>query len=624
MSFAATDQRDDQQVDEMAPDRRHHKRPVAAAAFGLIVLSLVIRAWWSADAWFVEDDFTWITGSRGHALDWGLMGQDVAGHLLPGCWALSWLITAIAPFERWPAVVVTVLLLALCAGLFWRLLRRLFGERPATLVPLVLYLSWAMSTTATIWWSAVVLWLPFQVALLCALLSHLRFLQTGRWRDAVLTAGSFAVGLFFFEKAMIIPVVLFAFTAMYGHSGRWGRRLGRTVGHHWRSWVLQASVGVAYLGLYVSTVPQVARGGASARDVLELARNLVVVAFGTEAVGGPWTWGPALTNASLAAPPRTAVWIAAEVCLAVILLSRFTGLRSSRAWVLLGGYLLVDVALLATARLSFIGPAIGLTDRYLSDVALVAALAVGLAFLPLTGAGAPPQATSPAPSTGPLRWLADRPIAAQVGAVLLVNVVALSSWISASALAANWKEPASQRYVAALRADLRAEDGPVDMFDATVPPGVVSPVIAPTNRLTVLAAALPEGARFPAWTRSFHMPDETGHLRPGVVSGFTSRPGPRKGCGWLAQQDGVDVPLTRAAWDWPWVVRVGYLASADTRATVTLGGKTVAVELERGLNDIYVAVTGAGDRVYLGGLADGVSVCVGDVVVGTPVPKPTP
>jgi hypothetical protein len=599
-------------------------RPVSATAIACITVFLVVRGWWSASAWFVDDDFTWIAGVQGQSLSWDILTRDVAGHLLPGCWALSWLVTAVAPFERWPVVVVTVALLAVCATLFWQLLRRLFGEKPGTLVPLVLYLSWAMTTTTTVWWSAVVLWLPLHIALLSALLCHLRYLRTGSLLAAAGTALSTASGLFFFEKAMVIPVVLAAFTAMYAHSGRWTTRLWRTVRAHWPTWLMQTAVGAGYLALYTTMVPSVARSAPSVPDILELARNVVVVAFGTQAVGGPWSWGPLVANVPLATPPVTAIWLAAEACVAILVVSWFSGLRSARAWTLLAGYLVIDVALLAAARMSFIGPSIGLADRYLSDVALVAALCVGLAFLPLDGPGAPPAAERPSPRRGPLRLLDTHPVAARVVVALVVNAVALSSWVSASTLAGHAAQPASQRYVEALRADLRAQDGPVDMFDATVPTEVVSPVIAPTNRLSVLAAALPEAPRFPRWTSSFSMPDSRGRLHPGQVSGFRGKPGPRDGCGWLAQADGVEVPLEEHAYDWPWVVRIGYLASADTPATVGLGGETVRVHLERGLNDLYVQVTGEGTAVRLAGLTGGVSVCIGDVVVGQPGPRTTP
>jgi len=58
------------------------------------------------------------------------------GHLQPGQFAIAWLVSRIAPLN-YTVAVFPVLLLTLAGGvLMWKFLVALFGDRPATLIPL--------------------------------------------------------------------------------------------------------------------------------------------------------------------------------------------------------------------------------------------------------------------------------------------------------------------------------------------------------------------------------------------------------------------------------------------------------------------------------------------------------
>ncbi len=76
--------------------------------------------------------------------------------------------------------------------------------------------------------------------------------------------------------------------------------------------------------------------------------------------------------------------------------------------------------------------------------------------------------------------------------------------------------------------------------------------------------------------------------------------------------------------DWPWSVRVGYIASTAGEVTVTLGSAERRVPLQKGLNQVVFQLTGKGDALGFHDLSPGTVLCVGDAQVGNPAPAPAP
>src|SRR5260221_7357364 len=88
-------------------------------------------------------------------------------------------------------------------------------ERPAILIPLGVYLLSPLTMPDLGIWSSAMESVPLQLATFMALSAHLRYVKSGPARH--LTAAGFflAFGLAFFEKGLVLHVLLFAVTAAY-------------------------------------------------------------------------------------------------------------------------------------------------------------------------------------------------------------------------------------------------------------------------------------------------------------------------------------------------------------------------------------------------------------------------
>src|SRR4051794_11497516 len=132
------------------------------AVHGVVTAILVNSSWW----W--QDDLNLMSIVAGRPLSARLLLQDYNGHLQPASWLMAWLTTHVAPYAWWPVVVVqTSVVVATDVALFL-LLRRLFGLRPAILVPLAAFCASVVPLTATVWWAAGMQWLPVTLSLVLA------------------------------------------------------------------------------------------------------------------------------------------------------------------------------------------------------------------------------------------------------------------------------------------------------------------------------------------------------------------------------------------------------------------------------------------------------------------------
>ena len=119
-------------------------------------------------------------------------------------------------------------------------------------------------------------------------------------------------------------------------------------------------------------------------DLLQLVWHMTGAAV-VGALGGPWRW-EWHEGGAWADTPTPLVALALLVVAAVAVLAVLRRRRAGWAWLLLAGYLGLQIVLVATSRAPVFGAEIGLAYRLQTDLVCVLALCLGLAFVPLLGA----------------------------------------------------------------------------------------------------------------------------------------------------------------------------------------------------------------------------------------------
>jgi hypothetical protein len=585
----------------------------------LVVVQVLWRSWAGFRSYYWQDDFIYLWQASHQPLTSAYLMQDYHGHLMPAQFLLVWLLTRLAPREHAMSVLVVLLIQVAASVLMWLLARRLFGARWAALVPLAVYLFSPLTLTSFLWWAAALQALPLQLAMIMACWAHVRHIETGRRAHAIGALGALVVGLAFWQKALLIVPVLLALT-LFLAPGHRPRQLLAAIRRRLGIWVAYVAVTAGYVALYLlHTSPDA--GSFTWRAVPELAKHSIVSTFLPGILGGPWVASAA--SGTLASPPPPAVtWICVQLVVLVIGLSvwRRRGVALA-AWSMLVGYLVLDVLLVAVSRLDFIGPIIGRDPRYTADAVVVAALCLGLAFVPVRGVAT----ESPAARSAPFRL--PRHVHAPAAVLVLLVIYANSAWITTTAQADAMRRDEARDWVRATERTVRDRPGQV-IFDGPVPEYVIASFFGDEARVSRALAAAPVNPLFDRPTDDLHMIDGLGAARPvDMRAAASATTGPVPNCGWAARGTApIDVPLDRAVPAGRWVVRIGYYTATATPIVVTVGVSGQRATLASGLHYLYVvseepqSVTGV--TVALGEAS--ATVCVTDVVMGVPWPRQEP
>lgn len=599
--------------------------PLALGAIVLIAAQLGLRAWVGYGGFFSLDDYVFYT----RAADQPLVSMDYLfesynAHLMPGSMVWVWLTTRAAPLSFAPVLTVSLLLQLAVDLAMVQLLRRLFGDRPAILVPFAAFLFGTLTLPGMVWWAAALNQLPQQLCTLLALLAQVRYARTGRIRDALLSIGAVALGLSFSERTALAMPLVFAVTWLFLVGGRPIRGLWVTVRRYWVVWAGYVVLGAGYAVAYAITVESPVRGGVTASEGIELIDVMLRRSLLPGVVGGPWRWEPIGWVDSLADPHPVAQLFAACVVVAVIAVTIARRRGAARGWCLAAGYIAVEIGLLLFTRVQDTGVvAIGAEYRYLTDLGVVVTLALGFATLPVTARvrGEPPVVLRPR-DRSVIDRLGSVPFDRRTVAVAAVLGLALSSTYSLVTYRDRWADNPGRQYFANARADLDRVDPTTVLYNGPVPSAVVWRLLWPATLPSRLLP--PTGAEFDVLQPGESTPrlydiGADGHLRRSTVSGIAAVQGPDGRCGWRVESTGVAVRLDTAAFAWDWIVQLRYSTRSDGGLVVNAGGTEVVVQLSEGDGVAYVAVSGAVSKVRLATTGTD-SVCVKDLTVGLPQP----
>jgi arabinofuranan 3-O-arabinosyltransferase len=582
--------------------RWRRQRPWVLVAHALIVLQLGWRAWGLSESFFWQDDFVYLhRASQGLSLEYLL--QDYNGQLMPGQFGLVWLVTSIAPMN-WPLAGALVLLLQLVASvLVLRLIRAVAGDGPLSLIAFAVYVVSPIVFTATIWWASALQTLPLQICLAWALLAHLRYLRGGSGRHVLSAVSAIVVGVLFWHQAILTGPALVAFTVLVAPilTGRQIRQLVRRSRAALLAYLTVAAAAAAGWLIFAEPRPsQVTPGEFGELLRVSVLETFVPALFGLMVGSEPF--------APLLAPGS---YVVVAVVSSLIVVGALVAAVRAAGWIavapvlLLCGYLVADIGLLAATGLDFIGPMIGRDPRYTAEAVVIAAVC-------LAGIGAAVRARRDR-----LRqdlWRARRPWAGAVVALVVVG-----SLVSTAAVVARLPMGATRDYIATAR-DTSALLSGIDLADGPVPEFVMSPLLLDEARSSVAVGALQDEFRFHRPTRDLRILDEFGRPRPVEVRRLagTEPAAEDDACPWPIRQRMAALPLDAPLPEGDWVVEVSYYSGAPTTGRLEIGTRSVDVEFLAGVHHLYLELpdTAVDAAVSVGELARGDAVCVTGVAVG--------
>ena len=268
----------------------------------MIVLQLAFRAWSLYPSWFFLDDYNLLNDADGQRLDFGYLLAPYNGHLMPGGRLLAWVVADSGPVNWGLAASFTLGLQATASAAALWMLTTLFGVRWATLAPLAVYLSSAVTVPAMIWWAAALNQVPLQTAFFLAVGAWVRYLRGRRIIWLVWTTCAVLFALLFYVKGVLIFPVLGFLTVAYFSSGSPYQRVMAVLRRDWRAGLVAASLIAGYLTYYFTQVEQIftSTGGSV---VAEIADSMLGTAFATGVLGGPWRWSTLSPPTAYADPP---------------------------------------------------------------------------------------------------------------------------------------------------------------------------------------------------------------------------------------------------------------------------------------------------------------------------------
>lgn len=602
-------------TDDAAPPR--HWTPFRTGWLAILVITVVSRSYTQSSWSWLQDDLLLTSRVPESGLAEYLV-QDVAGHVFPGELLLVWVFTTLDPLNyTWAALSLVAFAAAVVVG--WGLaLRELFGERVHLLIALVVLALSPGMTLVTHWWISAVNVLPMQASMGFCVWFLARYFRRGRrTSDLVWLNVSYAIGLFMWEKSLLVTIPLFFLCLLLGADST-RRGLAVAVRVLWPTALLT----VAYLAFYVWAVS----GGDDGPGYVQHSRTVggaaSVVARGTTntvlpaLVGGPFGGADNSTNPFPPTPSGVALLL---VAVAVVL--ALVGLSFRRR----GGLVLGMTAFYAAVSWGLVFfsdrfPAVGagLLDvpRYSADLLPVALLTCLFLVTPMLDEAAPLKRPVP---PGSRLWISRG---------LVVYLVALSA-VTAVNSGRAWdaiKPDSPKPYMDNLLAEAR-DLGPATVYDSSPPTWLVNAVfLEEAAHMSAILRPLGLPLTYDEPTGDLLVVNDQGHFAVATIVGVTNAaPGPDGDCGHLVTTGGsVDIPLSAPLFPSVWGVELSYFAASDARVAVRTDDDEVELDLPLTASGTVghrqLVVSGEVTSITIDGLA-GEGVCVTEVKAGTVTPS---
>lgn len=581
----------------------------------ILVVATALWRWWTISHWsWFADDWIYLyeTQEQGF-LSYVFQGYN--SHLMPGQFLLTWLITAWQPLSFGLAALV---LAAFAVGslLAWAVaLREIFGEKVQLLLPLLLIALSPLLLMPTVWFASGVQVLPLQLFMGLSILFLARYALRGHRRgDAVWLLVSFAAGLFFWEKSLLVMIPL-AFVGYLLVEGSPVARVRRLVPVLAAPAVLAAIYTVVYLttrrsgAIGIQTTQFAPRSFAEWWEFMSASmRNIGL----TTVAGGPFE---TLTDPwDSYTPVSSALATGLGVGLVVFLVAALVLRRGSAVAIAMTAvYLLVSWGLVLSSDryVDTLLVAAG-TGRYATDILPVAALT--LAFL--TAQTRSGNQTSTVRRTLSPRAVEGGRVAMQMVAAciaLAVVVMNVLGWAAA-------REQSPRPWVDAIVAD-STRAGDATLVSTPPPPTVIHPVLFLANaQLPRMLKPLDLPLSFDRPSQQLLAADASGKLKEAEVVNLAARNKPTDNptCGFLVRPgETTRIPMTIDLYRFAWAVRLDYFAEQPTQITVSTDTSDVDLDLKEGLRRMQFTINDTISSFKVSAPAGSSPVCVTQVFVGS-------
>jgi len=628
---------------------------------------IAVQLWWNAallaHTYFRQDDFRTFDRALSNGFSWHYLMLVDAGHMAPLNFAVAWVLARVALYNWLLASGVILLFVAAASFALLRVLRTLFGNRWAILIPLGLYLFSPLALAGVGWWSVAIETLPLNLAVFMALHAHIRYLRGGRLRDAAVAGGWLLLGMATMEKGTVIPLLLLAVTSGFFVEGRWAAATLTALIRYWRAWLLYAALVGGYCVIFFLQLPtsrnQPGSPGSFSR-LIDFVSSLVGSTLLPGAAGGPWRWLVFGSGYAEASPPPGLQQLSWVLAAAVVVVSCVYRVRAWRAWAILFGWIAVaDILPVAIGRLGGAPPALlGMQTRYLADAAPILALCAGLAFLPVAGRPETSRFQLPAsPAAGRAGALTSPVVIQRLRALtaVLLGVLLIGSFWSLKTLEAATNTRPARSYIATAQAAVAQAPRGTLIVNTPTPAMIMDPIFfwasGHTSQVIGAIARDSPGSHL-SWTLSprgdighLMIFDSLGRLWPVAVDGPASGPPPAKPAAahpakhpgrkaakkpakqtasncWAVTAGGVRIPLHGSLYRWPWTARLSYSGPATVLAA-SLGERWRSVPVPAGTHVVYLPVTGSGNVISVRQLGAAPGLCVTGVTVGSLQPDHT-